>query len=78
MFAKNHHLHWIAGKTNILCKCLIYIYFQFWVWLFRLLFCFIYMNSKIVSQILKILFQTENINISVIRGVVPFLVDMLN
>ena len=34
------------------------------------------MSSKNVSQIFKILFQTEDINIFVLRGV--FLVDMLN
>ena len=32
MFAKNYDLHWIAGRTNILCKCLINTFFQFWQW----------------------------------------------
>ena len=31
MFAKNFHLHWIAGRANILCKYV--IFFQSWVWL---------------------------------------------
>ena len=30
MFAKNCHLHWIAGMVNILCKYLIFVFFQFW------------------------------------------------
>ena len=30
MFAKNYRLHWIAGMVNILCKYLIFIFFQFW------------------------------------------------
>ena len=37
-FEKNYHLHWIAGKANILSKNLKYIYFQFWEWLLRFLF----------------------------------------
>ena len=37
---------------------------------------YIFMRSKKLSQIFKILFQTEDINISVLPGV--FLVDMFN
>ena len=29
IFAKSYHSHWVAGRTNILCWCIIYIYFQF-------------------------------------------------
>ena len=29
MFAKNYHLHWIAGRANILSKYIIYIFFNF-------------------------------------------------
>ena len=29
MFAKNYHLHWIAGKANILGKYILYIFFNF-------------------------------------------------
>ena len=29
---KNYHFHQIAGRANILCKYLIHIFFQFWVW----------------------------------------------
>ena len=29
MFAKNYHLHWIAGTANILSKYIIYIFFNF-------------------------------------------------
>ena len=28
MFGENHHMHWIAGRGNILSKNLKYIYFQ--------------------------------------------------
>ena len=27
--AKNYHLHWIAGRANIVSKCIIYIFFNF-------------------------------------------------
>ena len=36
-FAKNYHLHRIAGRANI-CKYIIYIFSQFWPWFFRFLF----------------------------------------
>ena len=29
MLAKNYHLHWIAGRSNILSKYIIYILFNF-------------------------------------------------
>ena len=29
MFAKNYYLHWIAGRTNILSKYIIYIFVKF-------------------------------------------------
>ena len=29
MFAKNYHLHWIAGRANILSKFIIYVFFNF-------------------------------------------------
>ena len=29
MFAINYHLHWIAGRANILSKYIIYIFFNF-------------------------------------------------
>ena len=32
---KNYHLHWIAGRANIVSKYI--IIFQFWVWLLGLL-----------------------------------------
>ena len=41
---KNCHLHWIAGRINILCKNLKCIYFRFWVWFF--LFFVIYRSSS--------------------------------
>ena len=83
-FGKNYHLPWIAGRANILCEYLIYIFFQFWAWLLRFLFYIISrrnfeiifaaftsvsMSSKSVSQISKMLFQTGNINIIVPHGV---------
>ena len=52
-FFKNYHLHWIVDRANIICK-----------------YCTsICMSSKSVSQIFKILFQTGDINIFVLRGV---------
>ena len=45
MFAKNYHLYWIAGRANILCKYLIYMFFQFWAWLLRFFFCFFRSSS---------------------------------
>ena len=30
MFAKSYHLHWIAGRTNIISKYMIYTFFKFW------------------------------------------------
>ena len=72
MLAKNYHLHWIAGRTNILCKYIIYIFFNFGRGVygsFLLLCTSIFMSSKSVSQIFKILFQTGDINIFVLRGV---------
>ena len=51
-----------------LSKFNIYI-FQFWTWLLPFLFYVIFRSSKSVSQILKISFQTGNINIFVLRGV---------
>ena len=29
MFARNYHLHWIAGRASILSKYIIYIFFNF-------------------------------------------------
>ena len=29
MFVKNYRLHWIVGRANILCKYIIYIFFNF-------------------------------------------------
>ena len=29
MFARNYHLHWIAGRANILSKHIIYMFFNF-------------------------------------------------
>ena len=29
MFAKSYHLHWFAGRANILSKYIIYIFFNF-------------------------------------------------
>ena len=29
MFAKSYHLHWVAGRANILSKYVIYIFFHF-------------------------------------------------
>ena len=29
MFAKSYHLHWIADRANILCKYIIYKFFNF-------------------------------------------------
>ena len=49
MFPKNHHLHWIAGRANIPCKYLIFIFVQFWAWFFRF---FLYVIS-ISSSFLK-------------------------
>ena len=52
-FFKNYHLHWIVDRANIICK-----------------YCTsICMSSKSVSQIFKILFQTGDISIFVLRGV---------
>ena len=91
MFAKNYHLHWIAGRVNIIRKFIIYIFFNFrrgfcgcfpkllskaptscckknlnWF----LLHCTsIFMSSKSVCQIFKILFQTGDIIIFVLHGV---------
>ena len=91
MFAKNYHLYWIIGRTNILCDYLINIFFLFWARLLRLFFyvfpeapasydkkelkdfllhcTFTCMSSKTVPGIFKILFQTGDINIFVLRGV---------
>ena len=88
MFVKNYHLHWIAGRGNILSKYEIYIFFNFGrgfccsfpKWFSKasascckktfLLHCAsIFMASKSVSQILKILFQTGDIEIFVLCGV---------
>ena len=90
MFAKIYHLHWIAGRANILRKYIIYIFFNFghgfcgsFPMLFPkalascckknlnyfLLHCTpLFMNSKSVSQIFKILFKTGDINVFVLRG----------
>ena len=91
MFAKNYHFHWIAGRTNIFSKYLIYIFFSFGpgfcssfpklfpkapascckkiLNLFLLHCTSIFMTSKSVSQILKTIFQTGDINVFVLRGV---------
>ena len=42
IFAKNYHLHWIADRANILCKYIIYLFFQFWPRLLWLLFYVIF------------------------------------
>ena len=51
MFAKNYHLYWIAGRTNILSKYIIDV-FQFWAWLSRFL-------SYVISKSSSFLFQTN-------------------
>ena len=88
---KNYHLHWVAGRGNILSNYIIYIFFNFGrgfcgsvpmlfpkapascckeiLNLFLLYCTSIFMNSKSVSQIFKILFQTRDINIFVFRGI---------
>ena len=33
MFAKNYHLHWIAGRVNILSKYIIYIYIYIYIYI---------------------------------------------
>ena len=48
-FQKNYHLHWIAGRVNILSKDIINI-FQFWTWLLRFLS---YIISKSYSFLLQ-------------------------
>ena len=90
-FAKIYHLHWISSRANILCKYIIYIFFQFCVWFcgsfskifpltpascdkkflkqFLLHCTSICISSKSMLQSFKILFQTEDINIYVLRGV---------
>ena len=85
MFAKNYHLHWIAGRANMLSKFIIVFQFQAWLLryyfqklqllvvknfelIFAALYFYIY-ELKNVSQIFKILFQTGDINIFVLRGV---------
>ena len=93
MFAKNCHLHWIAGTANILSKYS-HIFFNFglgslcYCGSFPMLFpkapascctknlnwfllhcTSMLMNSKSVSQIFKILFQTGDINIFVHCGI---------
>ena len=35
---KNYHLCWTAGRANILCKYIIYIFFQFWAWVLQFIF----------------------------------------
>ena len=38
---KKYLLHWIAGRASILCKYIMYIFFQFLEWLLQFLFYFI-------------------------------------
>ena len=94
MFAKNYHLHWIAGRANIISKDMVYIFFNFGrgcYGSFPMLFpkapasccknilnqfflhCIsVFMSSKIMYQIFKILFHTGEIDIFVLSGVVFF------
>ena len=88
MFAKNYHLYWIIGRTNILCEYLINIFFSILDATSAVVFpeapasydkkelkdfllhcTFTCMSSKTVPGIFKILFQTGDINIFVLRGV---------
>ena len=51
-FCKNYHLYWIAGRANILCKYVIYIFFSiFWV-VFAVLFlcCFQKLRLLVVKK----------------------------
>ena len=37
-YLQNYHLHWIVGRTNILCKYSTNMFFQFQMWLLRFFF----------------------------------------
>ena len=75
MFAKNFHLHWIAGRANVLSKYIVNIFLNF-----RRGFCgsfpslFPKASASCCKKILfylaakNILFQTGDINIFVLRG----------
>ena len=72
----------IADRANIICKYIIYIFFQFWAWLLMLVFCVISkvpilkwfllhftcigMSSKSVSQIFKAFGELQLTHISLI------------
>ena len=49
MFAKNYHLHWIAGRTDIHSKCIKHI-FKFWAWLLQFRYYVISKNSSFLLQ----------------------------
>ena len=88
---KSYHLHWIAGRVNILSKYIIHKFFNFecdFCCSFPMLFpnapascckkisnwfllhcASVFMSSKSVSQIFKILFKTGDINVFVLRSV---------
>ena len=71
MFVKNYQLYWTAGRGNILCKYIIYIFFNFGCGIcgpFPMLF------PKAPDSCCKIrfsdfLFQTGDIDIFVLRSV---------
>ena len=46
IFAKYYHLHWVTSIANILCKYIIYIFFQFCAWLLWFLFYVISKSSS--------------------------------
>ena len=48
MLAKNYHLHWIAGRAYILCKCFIYVFCQFWGVAFAVPFLCHFQNLKLL------------------------------
>ena len=45
-FQKNFHLDCIAGRPNIFCKYLIFLFFKLWVWFLRLFFHVIFRSSS--------------------------------
>ena len=86
MFTKHYHLHWVAGRANIVSIYIIYTFFNFghgFYGSFPMLFLkapaschkkilnyfVLHSTSIFMSQIFKILFQTEDINIFVLCGV---------
>ena len=51
IFAKNYYLHGIGGKASIVCKYIIYIFFQFWEWLLVSFLCFFQKLQLLVVKI---------------------------